>query len=103
MTHTTAPLNVFRIIAAEQADFADAEAENRHPQLARTHAELGLVYLEFENADSDNPRVTKAWCAAESARMELMEGTATGASVDVVRARLHLALAQLDQAAGTTD
>ncbi|MEU7153843.1 hypothetical protein AB0B15_38385 [Streptomyces sp. NPDC045456] len=90
--------SVYRQIAAELADQADAEAAAQHPQLGRVNAELGLVYLMFETAPLTNPHVAKAWQAAEDARQSLNYGTAVSAGADTARARLHLALAELDQA-----
>ncbi|MFJ3673647.1 hypothetical protein ACIPSE_45120 [Streptomyces sp. NPDC090106] len=93
--------SVFRLIAAEQAQHADTETEGGHAHLAHLHAELGLVYIEFETADPSHPHVTKAWCAAEAARTDLSEGTAITAASAIARARLHLALAQLGRAITT--
>ncbi|MFE4496087.1 hypothetical protein ACFRKD_26900 [Streptomyces niveus] len=90
--------SVYRQIAAELADQADAEAAARHPQLGRVNAELGLVYLAFETAPMANAHVAKAWQAAEAARASLADGTAIGAAADIARARLHLALAETDEA-----
>lgn len=86
--------SVYHQIAAELADQAAA----RHPQLGRVNAELGLVYLAFETAPMANARVAKAWQAAEAARASLADGTAIGAASDIARARLHLALAETDEA-----
>ncbi|MFH9735859.1 hypothetical protein [Streptomyces sp. NPDC017260] len=99
MTRTTAALNAFRIIAAELADWADTADQDGHHGYAQTCADLGLVYLEFEDADTAHPRVTTAWCAAESARMSLTDGTGIEARARIARARLHLALARREQSA----
>ncbi|MFK0296651.1 hypothetical protein ACIQU6_40125 [Streptomyces sp. NPDC090442] len=95
------PRSVYRQIAAELAAQADAEAAANHPQLARSHAELGLVYLAFETAPMSNPHVEAAWKAVEAARQSLTYGTAIGAQADTARARLHLALVELDDAQRT--
>ncbi|MGW2227479.1 hypothetical protein [Streptomyces formicae] len=94
----TTDRSVYRQIAAELADQADAEAAAQHPQLGRACAELGLVYLAFETAPMSNARVAKAWEAAEDARRSLTYGTAVGCGADTARARLHLALAELGEA-----
>ncbi|MER7316269.1 hypothetical protein [Streptomyces halstedii] len=93
----TTDRSVYRQIAAELADQADAEAAAHHPQLGRACAELGLVYLAFETAPMSNAHVAKAWQAAEDARQSLTYGTAVGCGSDTARARLHLALAELDE------
>ncbi|MGN9821901.1 hypothetical protein ACTMUQ_42315 [Streptomyces sp. SD11] len=90
--------SLYRQIAAELAAQADAEAAANHPQLGRANAELGLVYLAFETAPMANPHVAAAWKAAEDARQSLTYGTAIGALTDTARARLHLALVELDEA-----
>ncbi|MFD9819090.1 hypothetical protein [Streptomyces violascens] len=94
----TTERSVYRQIAAELADQADAEAAAHHPQLGRACAELGLVYLALETAPLANSRVARAWQAAEDARESLAYGTAVGCGADTARARLHLALAALDEA-----
>lgn len=94
----TADRNMYRQIAAELADHADAESARRHHHLAKGAADLGLVYLQFETADPADAHVRKAWEATEAARESLMYGDAVGVSADTIRARLHLALAELDAA-----
>ncbi|MDJ0345540.1 hypothetical protein QMK19_33890 [Streptomyces sp. H10-C2] len=90
--------SVYRQIAAELADRADAEAAAQHPHLGRACAELGLVYLALETAPLSNRHVAAAWKAAEDARQSLAYGTAVGCAADTARARLHLALGELDAA-----
>ncbi|MYT25969.1 hypothetical protein GTW69_37840 [Streptomyces sp. SID7760] len=90
--------SVYRLAAGELAQMADTEAAGGHHHLAKASAELGLVYLKFETADLANVHVGKAWEAAEQARENLMYGDAIGVTSDTSRARLHLALAELDAA-----
>ncbi|SDL37886.1 hypothetical protein [Streptomyces indicus] len=88
----TAPESVYRKIARELAAQADQHAADRHPQLGRCAAELGLVYLEFEAHPPTTDHGVRAWDAAEAARESLTWGTAVGCGSDTARARLHLAL-----------
>ena len=71
--------SVYRQIAAELADEADAQAATRHPHLGKAAAELGLVYLQFETAPLANDHVAKTWEAAEAARGGLMYADAVSA------------------------
>ncbi|MFI9005502.1 MULTISPECIES: hypothetical protein [Streptomyces] len=84
--------SVYRKIARELAAEADQHAADRHPQLGRCAAELGLLYLEFELHPPASEHGVKAWEAAEAARESLTWGTAVGCGSDTARARLHLAL-----------
>ncbi|GHJ05615.1 hypothetical protein TPA0906_74800 [Streptomyces olivaceus] len=88
----TAPESVYRKIARELAAQADQHAADRHPQLGRCAAELGLVYLEFEAHPPTTDHGVGAWDAAEAARESLTWGTAVGCGSDTARARLHLSL-----------
>lgn len=88
----TAPESVYRKIARELAAQADQHAADRHPQLGRCAAELGLVYLEFEAHPPTTDHGVRAWEAAEAARESLTWGTAVGCGSDTARARLHLSL-----------
>ncbi|MFF4709505.1 hypothetical protein [Streptomyces sp. NPDC001297] len=88
----SAPESVYRQIARELAAEADQHAADRHPQLGRCAADLGLVYLEFDAHPPASEHGVKAWEAAEAARESLQYGTAVGCGSDTARARLHLAL-----------
>ncbi|MFC1405753.1 MULTISPECIES: hypothetical protein [Streptacidiphilus] len=88
--------NVFHQIARELADQADAEAAARHPNIARTCAELGLLYMAFATHSPTGEHGDKAWRAAEDARSLLAEGAALGAAAEIALARLHLSLDLLD-------
>lgn len=90
--------NGYKQLARQLADQADAEAAMKHPQLARAYAELVLVYLDLAEYAPAGDHGTRAWQAAENARYSLAEGTAVGASADIARARMHLALDHLDAA-----
>ncbi|MGW5336210.1 hypothetical protein [Streptomyces bauhiniae] len=94
----TASESVYRKIARELAAQADQHAADRHPQLGRCAAELGLVYLEFEAHHPVTDHGVRAWDAAEAARESLQNGTAVGCGADTARARLHLALDALARA-----
>lgn len=87
--------NGMRQLARELADQADREQAAHHPQLARAFAELGLTYVEMSTYAPHGPHGAAAWQAAEDARISLVDGTAVGASADIARARLHLALDKL--------
>lgn len=85
-------------LARQLADQADAEAAARHPHLSRAYAELVLVYLDLAARTPAGDHGARAWQAAEDARHSLSTGTALGAAADIARARMHLALDQLDAA-----
>lgn len=91
--------SVYQQIARELAAEADQHRADRHPQLGRCAAELGLVYLEFDAHPPVSEHGVKAWQAAESARESLQYGTAVGCGADTASARLHLALDALARAA----
>ncbi|MCY1649231.1 hypothetical protein OVA19_00140 [Streptomyces sp. SL203] len=91
--------NAYHQIARELADAADARAHAGHHRLAKTTAELGLLYLELAlHAPAGEHGVT-AWEAAEEARDSLQHGTAVDAAATTARARLHLGLDTLDRPA----
>ncbi|MFD8992294.1 hypothetical protein ACFVZ4_30135 [Streptomyces goshikiensis] len=79
-----------------------ADAAECWPRLAKCAAELGVVYLDLAAALPDGrpprrPHLDRALDAAEQARESLDEGTAVGCSAHTARARLHLALDELDR------
>ncbi|MFH9800495.1 hypothetical protein [Streptomyces virginiae] len=92
----------FLATAHRLAALADANAAEHWPSLAKCAAELGLVYLDLEAALPDGgpprrPHLDRALEAAEQARESLDDGTAVGCSAHTARARLHLALDELDR------
>ncbi|MEU2395067.1 hypothetical protein [Streptomyces sp. NPDC007369] len=89
--------SIFRQTARELAAQADEHAQAGRHQLGRCAAELGLLYLEFETNPPPGEHGRLAWDAAEEARESLAYGTAVGCGSNTSRARLHLALAALDE------
>lgn len=92
----------FLATAHRLAALADANAAEHWPSLAKCAADLGLVYLDLAAVLPDGgpprrPRLDLALGAAEQARESLDDGTAVGCSAHTARARLHLALDELER------
>lgn len=91
--------NAFHQIARELAEAADARAGAGDHRIAKTTAELGLLYLELALHAPVGEHGVKAWESAEEARDSLQHGTAVDAAATTARARLHLGLDALDRPA----